>query len=480
MKYWWGLIILLGAAFYFSSIFYGFSQDDFIHHNASRISTFPEFLNFFNPFHQFPDIFFYRPLATQVYFFLNSSLFGLNPIPYHLESLSLHILNGVLFYLISYKLFKDKKVALLAAVLYVTSAIHFLSLFYISSFQQLARTFFMFLSVTFYIEHIDKKRSIFLLGSVLSFIGALLSKETSIILPFLFPLIEIIRGRENPLKILKFQVKSLIPFFVVLVSYIILRIIGIQSVFQQGSYDLSFSLANALQNLKWYIIWASGLPEILATYPSLGVNSLIQFIKDFSEAKFILGALGLLILSLIIFVFGHLNNFYHVVRNVKLKDLIAYVLLFLIPLLPVLFLKGHKYPQYLDFSFIALLPLVSMFLIKFFYQKKIFASITILSILLLQFFSLKLTENTHWTTHRSMISDYYHNNITEKYKNPAENSSIVLIGNKKALDEVSHALAGKYAFLAWYPNKIKDVSFLESEEEIQSRENLIIQFVDKY
>ena len=72
MKHWrYGLIIIIGILFYFPIFYYGFSQDDFIHLSASRVNSIGEVLNFFNPFARFPDIFFFRPLATQFWFFIN-------------------------------------------------------------------------------------------------------------------------------------------------------------------------------------------------------------------------------------------------------------------------------------------------------------------------------------------------------------------------------------------------------------------------
>jgi hypothetical protein len=485
MKYLWLLIPLLGIIFYYPSLFYGFSQDDFIHLYSSRANSVFEFLNFFNPYYRFSDIFFYRPLATQFYFFANTTLFGLNPISFRIESLIFHILNGILFYFVVQKIFKDKLLALLSAVFYEVSAIHFLSLFYISSFQQIARTFFVLLSIFLYIQYIDQKRKTFLIGSVLSFVAAILSKETSIILPLLLPLVEIIRTNQKVFQVMKTRLISLSPFFLITLIYLIIRALGIQSVFDEGNYEVSFSLSNFVQNLKWYFIWSFGLPEILATYPSLAANSLIQFTKDFSEAVFILSSFILLSITLIvssfILIMKHgLNKFKSIQKLVTNTKIRIYLLIFFIPLLPVIFLYQHKYPQYLDLSFIVFIPLLALIFLKTFSINKFLAVVGICSFLVLQFFSLKLTEQTHWTTHRSKTADYYNKSFLQKYSNISENSSVSLIGNRQALNEVSHALAGKYAFLVWYPYKIGSVDYSESEAEIENREKRIIFFIDKY
>lgn len=481
MKYLYFFIPLFGVLFYYPSFFYGFSQDDFIHINASRVSSVSGFLNFFNPFYQFPDIFFFRPLATQVYFFINESLFGSNPIPFRIESLLLHTANGIIFYLLILKFWQNKNIALISAVLYEISAIHFLSLFYISSFQQIARTFFILLSILLFIIASEKRSKKIFLGSSLSFAAALLSKETGIILPLLLPLIEVFRSKQNFLTVLKKNLPFIIPFFLVAIFYLLIRSLGFQSIFNQGSYELSFSLGNFVQNIKWYILWGFGLPEILATYPNLGMGSLIQFGKDFSEAKIILPGFILFLLSALFSIWlifrKSLSNFFEVIN---LKYLIILGLLFFIPLLPVVFLYQHKYPQYLDIPIMIILPFLSYLFIKTFQKNKLLAIVLIASFITLQFFSLKLTENTHWTTHRSEVASYYKSSFIQKHNNIPHNSSIALIGNKQATQEVSHALAGKYAFLAWYPYAVKDVLYLNSEDEIKEREKLIIFHLDKY
>src|SRR5690242_2019432 len=106
-----------------------FSQDDFIFLYWSKANNLKEFLNFFNPFTHPKDIFFYRPLSTQLYYFLNQKFFGLNPLPFQVEAFLFHFLNSFLFYLITLKLWRNKKVAVLSGFLYAISAIHFLSLF---------------------------------------------------------------------------------------------------------------------------------------------------------------------------------------------------------------------------------------------------------------------------------------------------------------------------------------------------------------
>lgn len=464
-------IVLIGVLFYFPILFYGFSQDDFIHINSSSIKTFGDFLNFFNPFHKFPDIFFFRPLSTQFLFFINNSLFGLNPVPYHVEALILHLTNGFLLYLIVKNIWKNSFVATLSALLYTTSAVHFLSLYYISAFQQILRTFFMFLSIYLYLLSLRKEQSsLYHTGSLLAFITALISKEISIILPFLLPLTDLLKG-------IKIQIKKIIPYFVIMFSYLVIRFFGFQSIFSEGSYNLTSSFPEILQNLKWYILWGFGLPEILSSYPSIKPSSLIQFTKDFSEGGIIL---GLFIVFLVSMISIALYQFKHVRQVDHRRILLISFFIFIFSLLPVLFLHQHKYPQYLDLAFLGVLPIFALMINNVWARRKFLALAIIGVFISLQFFSLKLSEQTHWTTKRSKIANYYQQKFLEQYPKLKENTNIALIGSEAQKREVSHALAGKYAFLFWYQGRVKNVEYLNNENEILKREDLIIYYLDKY
>src|SRR3990167_5846490 len=106
------LILLFAAVLIFvPSLKYDFSQDDFIHLYHSRASSLQDVINFFNPNNSYTDIFFYRPLTTQFYFFINQLLFGINALPFRIEALVGHLVNGFLFYLIVRKLWQDELVA---------------------------------------------------------------------------------------------------------------------------------------------------------------------------------------------------------------------------------------------------------------------------------------------------------------------------------------------------------------------------------
>ncbi len=444
MKHLW-VIASLGLLAYFSSLKYYFSQDDFIHLSASKISSLPEFLNFFNPFYQFPDMFFYRPLSTQVYFFINQSLFGLNPLPFRIEAIIIHAINSLLFYFVVKQVWKSPKIALLSAIFYAVSAVHFLSIFYISGFQEVFRTFFIFLSILMFFKFQNGQKK-YLLGSILAFIAALLCKENSIVFPGLLLILGKMCKGTN--------IKLIIPFVVIAILYLSLRIVGLQTLFQQGGYNVSFSILDIFQNLKWYLIWSFGLPEVLSTYPSIKLDSLIQFSKDLPYGNLVLMLsilLGVVLLILSITV------------RIAKRNLILSVLIFLISIAPALILQGHRYPYYLNVASLGFLPILSSLFDQKGY-KNILAIAGITIFIALQFFSLRLSEDSHWTTHRSNVAEYYHQSFTRDYPTLPDSSIVVFVGEGKASKELSVALAYHYSLSLWYPNKVKEVKYLTTNE----------------
>lgn len=465
-------VIIPGLVVYFSSLKYGFSQDDFIFLYISKVNNLMEFLNFFNPLAKFPDLFFYRPLTTQVYFSLNQNLFGLNPLPFRIEALILHLINAVLFYFVVKKVWKDEKVALLSSGLYSLSAVHFLSLFYIAAFQQIGATFFVLLSTLAFFAYRDGKKKGYYLLSLAAFVGALFSKETSLILPLLLLFLEFLRReKEKIILVSKDTFRKLVPYFLIIPGYLILRWVGFQSTFGEGSYNFDFSLSAIFQNIKWYILWVFGLPEVLSSYPSLKPQSLILFSQDFVLGKYIL-VLFFIVAGCMILLFKG--------SQLSAKSILLSCSIFFSSIISVLFLKDHRYPHYLDLPLLAVIPLIVIVFTKTTSFYKYVGMGGLLAFILLQIFSLKLSETYHWTTHRAKVAENYRGSFLKQYPNITEGSTIIFVGSQKATRELSFALAQKYALMVWYPGKTKEVWYNKPEDIITQPPNSIIYHVIVY
>src|SRR3989344_5940675 len=247
-------IIFLSFFIFFPSAFVFFSADDWFHLRVSQISSIPEFLNFFSFAKSGQSIAFYRPLPTQVFFYIFQKLFGLNCFGY-----SLYLVNKL-----ATKLLNSDRKALLATLIYGVSVSNFTRLYFLSAFQEVALVIFSLLMIINYLEEKKKK-------SLLFFLLALLSKETAVILPVILIFIDWSQKKVN--------FSKLIPFGIILLPYLYLRLFLFGEAVGE-TYIWNFSLLKAANNLMWYDLWSVGAPELLVDYIGSGLRPIPRFFTD--------------------------------------------------------------------------------------------------------------------------------------------------------------------------------------------------------
>jgi len=129
---------------------------------------------------------FYRPVQTFTYL-VDYSLGRLNVFGYHLSNMIWHILAALSVFGLIRMLFRDGKLSLLTALLFVVHPIHTEAVSYISGRADSLAVFFMFLSFIFYLKHSERGGILVLGAMAVSYVLALLSKEISLILlPLIF------------------------------------------------------------------------------------------------------------------------------------------------------------------------------------------------------------------------------------------------------------------------------------------------------
>jgi hypothetical protein len=117
----------------------------------------------------------YRPLTTNLFYFVGLGAFGQNLAAYHLICLCLAIFNAALLYRIAFRLLRSGW-ALLAPVLFVSRLANVEVLTHSCEFQSLFAVFWALLCVDWFVEG--------RIGwSIVAFVLALASKETAIVIP---------------------------------------------------------------------------------------------------------------------------------------------------------------------------------------------------------------------------------------------------------------------------------------------------------
>ncbi|MBN1870252.1 MAG: tetratricopeptide repeat protein [Candidatus Omnitrophica bacterium] len=127
---------------------------------------------------------FYRPMQIFTYL-IDYSIGRLNVLGYHIVSMAWHILAALSVFGLIQILFRDGKLSLLTALLFVVHPVHTEAVSYVAGRADSLAAFFMFFSFILYLTHREKGGALVLTGMAASFILALLSKELSLVLPIL-------------------------------------------------------------------------------------------------------------------------------------------------------------------------------------------------------------------------------------------------------------------------------------------------------
>ena len=159
----------------------------------------------------------YRPLQW-VTFMADYSLWKLKPFGYHLTNTVLHILTALgVFWLIAI-LFGDRLLSLLTAAFFIVHPVHTEAVAYISGRADPLALLFLSISFIFYIKYVNEEKPTFYIAAFISCILALLSRESSLILPALLLLYHFtFKKRVRP--------KVFLPFLGITAVFLIFRLL---------------------------------------------------------------------------------------------------------------------------------------------------------------------------------------------------------------------------------------------------------------
>lgn len=176
----------------------------------------------------FGDKAYYRPLVYVTYAF-EYHFFNLNASYYYFNNILLHLISAMLIYWMMLLISRKPIFAFFVSLLFAIHPIHWEAVSNISGRAILLSTVFSVASFVFFLKSCNRKGAIVYYGlSLVSFILALLSKESAGILPLIFISYILLIKKEGLIS----SVKAVVPFFIVCFIYIYWRhALGIVEVF---------------------------------------------------------------------------------------------------------------------------------------------------------------------------------------------------------------------------------------------------------
>src|SRR5262245_27804165 len=231
--------LLVTTAAYLQTTFFEFAYDDLpqIVYNP-RIKSWDFALGYFTS-HVWAQIgglaVYYRPVFM-LWLRANHALFGLNPLYWHLATLTLHLLFCLLLYFFSCRLTGDRWVAIVTVLLFGLHPAHVEDVAWISGAAESLLAILLLGCLLCYLKHQDcgdTKMDSWQAASLLLALLAMLAKETALVLPFLIFSYEWIFGKRGVSQRarLLLAVRAATPYALILVIYLILRTFALQRLF---------------------------------------------------------------------------------------------------------------------------------------------------------------------------------------------------------------------------------------------------------
>ncbi len=194
----------------------------------------------------------YHPLVLLSYA-IEYRLFELNPLPYHVTNLLLHLANSVLLFLLLFQLTKSKASAIIAAFLFAIHPLHVESVAWVTERKDVLYTFFFLLSLLSYQRFTQNRKGSYYAVALGLFVLSCLSKGQAVVLPLFLLIFDYFASTK--FNLIKSVVEKL-PFFILSVGFGILAFVAQKT---QGNirvatdYNFIDTLLIALNGFAFYI-----------------------------------------------------------------------------------------------------------------------------------------------------------------------------------------------------------------------------------
>lgn len=250
------LFSVLALSFFVPLSSNSFWQDDFVFLSSSGDSSIIDIAASF-AFWNTGELGFYRPISTNLYFWLGKYIFGLEASRFLSFNIFVHSINCFLVYVILKNLTSDRFLSFVTSLSYLLSRVHVESLMWVSGFQEISMTFFVLLCVVLYVSIPDSKNATRSVSLSIVYIMSLMCKEMAIIVPIILFIYDALYDRSTGLKgfMLPF-IRRTWYFWSISLVYLVFRINSILNVSTETSSGYSVILDYfVLNKYYWGTYW---------------------------------------------------------------------------------------------------------------------------------------------------------------------------------------------------------------------------------
>lgn len=387
-----------------------FFQDDFYELVLSNASNLKEYINFFYFMENRSS---YRPVGLQSYFFISQNIFGLNPMLFRLLTFTLLVSSFFLISKIIRQLINDNDAGKIAAILWVTSSVHFLSISWIAAAWLIIGTFFYLLTTLTFIKFIDGGKRLYYIICLLLFLMTLGSFEFFLSWPVVISAWLFLFRKFNHKKI----AYILSPFVLIVLVYAYLRFTN-ASLPSIDEYKIELGL-DTVKNIVWYFLWSFNIPEELKKQV---INNLFilnpVFLNEF-KSLVLISFISFTVMLFIVIAFPIIKRL-----NKKISKKIVYfaIIWFLTSLLPVVIFPNHTFVMYLALPSIGIYTLVGYMLS--FQKARLLIVIFIFVWLFSSFTTINFYYKSYWVSDSQKFALYFSREIKSSFPTLPENAVV--------------------------------------------------------
>ncbi len=259
-------VLVLGAVLAASFLVYlGTLQFEFVYDDLGQIVTNPAVQSWkYLPVYfrsnvwiqQLPVGNYYRPLFL-AWLLINHTLFGLHPAFWHLTTVLAHVGVTALVYGLAMRLTRDRRIALVAALLFGLHPVHLEAVAWISGVTEPLMALLLIPAFLSYLNWRERgRRASWMMAALAFYALALLSKETSVVLPALVFVYEWLYSPEAGKwgQRLRGALMAAAPFVVLTLAYLPARALALHGVAHKTvELGPKIALLTIPSVLWWYV-----------------------------------------------------------------------------------------------------------------------------------------------------------------------------------------------------------------------------------